>query len=394
MPYSHDTRAPEDCQVAEKRPRIDFRKSLSRVVSNVYLETGLGYMQRRGAAMRSCGDRMLVRRYDTADEQTEIVYTRFCGVRMCPICAHRRGLKAFWQLSRIMDYVDAQRSSERGSGYAYILITLTLQNVPGDALSEALQRYIDGCTRLFRTRQWQAAIKGAWRSLEITYNQETDTFHPHVHLFCAVNPSYFTDKTYISHAELLRLWRRSARLPYDPSVHIERVKEDELGKSKAEVSKYVSKQGDLVLKLPRMKAQQLLIFLEDSLANRKQWISYGIFREAARALHLTDEDAQLLDPTDGDKELLEQLRPAAAYLYQLVEYDIPTSSYIELDPFVSDASIEQYSADKRGMYRRFRGAQLSQLVSEGLVSLDSLSEYQKSLIDYYGEQTFVRKDEE
>lgn len=386
MLYNNGIMSPDECQVAERKPRIDFRKALSRATADLYAGTGLGYMMTRAAYMAACGDHMLVRRYDTADELTEIVYTRFCGVRLCPVCAHRRSLKAFWQLSRIMDYCDQARISERGSGYAYILVTLTLQNVSPDALTEAIDRYIDGCTRLFRTRQWQAAIKGAWRSLEVTYNGETDTFHPHVHLLCAVNPSYFTDKTYISHAELLRLWKRSARCPYDPTVNIKRVRTDAVGGSKAEVTKYISKSSNILLGLPRIKAQELLIWLEDALHGRKQWISYGIFRDAARALHLSDEDAQLLDPTDGDAELLQQLRPEANYLYQLMEYNSGTAAYEEMDPFVSDASIEQYGDELRIAYRRFRGLQLSQLVNDGAIKADQLTDYQAQLIKYYGEE--------
>lgn len=385
MLYIHDITLPEDCQLAERKPRIDFRKVLSREMAELYAGTGLGYMQHRGAIMAGCGDHMLIRRYDTADSLTEIVYTRFCGVRLCPICAHRRSLKAFWQLSRILDSCDTARRSERGSGYAYILVTLTIQNVPPEALSDAIQRYIDGCTRLFHTRQWQAAIKGVWRSLEITYNSETDTFHPHVHLFCAVNPSYFTDKTYISHAELLRLWKRSARCPYDPTVNIKRIRPGAEGGSKAEVTKYVSKSSNVLLGLPRIKAQQLLIYLEDALANRKQWITYGVFRDAARALHLSDEDAQLLDPTDGDAELRQQLRPEADYLYQLMEYNSGMAAYEELDPFISDAGIEQYPTELRVAYRHFRGLQLSQLIKDGSVAADQLTNYQRQLVELYGE---------
>lgn len=391
MLQDHNITAPEDCQVSASRFKIDVRKILSRQMAALYNSTGLPYLITKGGLMMCCGDDMVVRSYDTADLQTEIVYTRFCGVRLCPICAHRRSLKAFWQLSRILDYVDTARRSERGAGYAYILITLTVENVQPDALQEAIDRYVEGCSRLIRTKAWSAAIKGCWRSLEITYNQQSDTFHPHIHLFCAVNPSYFTDKTYISHDRLTRLWQRSAKLPYTPIVDIRRVKGIDDGSAKAEVSKYVTKQSNFLLDLPVLKSQQLLISLEDALFSRKQWITYGIFRTAARALHLSDEDAQLLDPTDGDEELLQHLRPEAAYVYQLLEFSEASATYEELDPFFTSAVIENAPASKRMHYRIMRGRQLSQLLGEGSIGSGDLTPYEVDLVRIYGEHTDVRK---
>lgn len=56
--------------------------------------------------------------------------------------------------------------------------------------------------RLSNRTKFKKAVKVYVRKLEITYNKKRDDYHPHFHVFIAVNKSYFTDKDYyISQSE-------------------------------------------------------------------------------------------------------------------------------------------------------------------------------------------------
>jgi plasmid rolling circle replication initiator protein Rep len=65
-------------------------------------------------------------------------------------------------------------------------------------------------------------VKGWIRSTEVTMGNEGAEFcHPHFHCLFLVPPSYFS-KGYKTHADLMSLWRSSARLDYDPTVNVYR----------------------------------------------------------------------------------------------------------------------------------------------------------------------------
>lgn len=306
--------------------KFSLRKHLALSIADLYDQTPL---DRYASKIRGCGDQIIFRRYEGGER--EIAYSLFCGSRLCPICGQRRSLKAFAQLSQCLDFIDEQRAGEKKQPLIPLLITLTIENVKGDALPEAIQRINDGYSRLNRTGAW-TAIKGAWRTLEITINKEANTFHPHLHVFALVNKSYFTSADYISQDKLALLWQRAAKLPYKPIVDIRRV--GAAGGGKAEVSKYITKQMDMLCDVPLQQAIDALIYLHEALDSRKQYITYGVIRKAQRALNLSDEDGQLLDPTEGDEELLAQLRPDTMYWYELMRYNSAYAAYeaYSLDP--------------------------------------------------------------
>ncbi len=90
-----------------------------------------------------------------------------------------------------------------------------------------------------------------FRSLEITYNKEDDTYHPYFHLILAVNKSYFTDKDYyLSQENWTRLWKESLQVDYTPVVDVRRVKSKDKNFSKviAETAKYTVKSEDFLIK--------------------------------------------------------------------------------------------------------------------------------------------------
>ena len=317
--------------LAEHISKFNERKRLSIAISELYKAIPDYKIARLGYAMRGCCDSMIIRKYETAE--TESVYTLYCGLRLCPQCAHRRSLKAFAQLSQILDEADRLRTAQSGKPYEYILLTLTMQSIGIEAFEEAIIRLSESVTKLTRTKAWKDAIKGAWRSLEITFNAKTMQYHPHVHLLCAVNPSYFSSKAYISQDKLRQLWKRCGKFPYEPIVDIRRIKTElekgvSISGAKAEVSKYVTKHSDFLLNMPSVDAQVHLAELTFALQGKKQYICYGIIRQIQRLLNLSDEDGDLNDIVEEDSEVEKLMRPDVKYVYDMVTYDPYIGAYL------------------------------------------------------------------
>lgn len=316
-------------KITDLRESLSKRKKIAEYMAEIYDMTRF---YRYAGLLRGCADQTLVRTYEGGEE--EILYTLFCGSRLCPVCRHRRALKSYVHLSRILNYLDDMRKADGKKPYSYILVTLTFRNVPADELKEAVENMTASFTRLTRTYEWRTAIKGAWRTLEITINPEDFSCHPHLHILCAVNQSYFTSKAYISQASLAFLWQRILGIGYLPVVHIEKVEAQDgviTEKAKFELSKYLTKPFEYIETTDKNILAFLLENIHDALQHKKQYINYGVFRKAQRELRLSDEDGDLLDITDGDKALLEQIRPDVAYVISLIRFDRSVGRYVNVD---------------------------------------------------------------
>lgn len=281
--------------------KLKERRARSLRIARIFEE--IDFLQEVAPKMFGCGSVMLFRRYEGG--ALELAHTFFCKQRLCPMCAWRRSLKSFHQLSTIMDFVDKARIARYGAPYAYILITLTLRNTDILDLPETLDLMLESFRTIYRSKKWGDAIKGCHRTLEITYNKETNTFHPHLHLLCAVNPSYFQSSAYISQKAMQAMWKKALRIAYDPIVDIRKV--EDTGGAIAETAKYVTKDDDWSL-LPDDKAEAVVAALHVALKNRKLYALYGVFRKAFRALHMTDEDGNLINPQETDEQLLREIR--------------------------------------------------------------------------------------
>lgn len=300
--HTHDIITTNICQL----PTFGFEKLKERRARTLRIARifeQIDFLPEVAPKMFGCGSVMLLRRYEGGE--TELAHTFFCKQRLCPMCAWRRSLKSFHQLSTIMDYADKRRIERYGSPYKYILMTLTLRNTDIMDLPETLDLMLESFRTIYRSKMWTDGIKGCHRTLEITYNKETNTFHPHLHLLCAVNPSYFQSSAYISQKNMQKAWKKALRIAYEPIVDIRRV-EDTAG-AVAETAKYVTKDDDWSL-LPDDQAEAVVSSLHIAIKGRKLYALYGVFRQAFRELHMTDEDGNLINPQETDEQLLREIR--------------------------------------------------------------------------------------
>jgi len=97
-----------------------------------------------------------------------------CGDRLCPLCAKHRSRKVATQLMDVM----IQRNVVRH-------IVLTIRTDPGDQLVDVLHHLRDSFRKLRRTKEWKAHVSGGAYVVEITRNQKTGGWHPHIHILAA-----------------------------------------------------------------------------------------------------------------------------------------------------------------------------------------------------------------
>lgn len=309
----------------EKSQGVDnysYRKMMADRIADLYDQTA--HLWEYAAKIRGCGNSIIVRKYETGD--TEIAHALFCRSRLCPMCAWRRSLKSFGQLSQVMTYIDLKRQLAIGKPYSYILIGLTVRNCDPMDLPETIDVMMDSFARLRRTSEWRAAIKGAHRTLEVTYNPKTITMHPHLHILAAVEPSYYHSRYYISQDKLSKLWQTALRAAYIPVVDVRKVQITPERKDIAEVTKYVTKSAtwDNI-----NEAESVLAALHGALHGRKLYANYGIIRDAARALKQSDEDGNLLDVGELDTTIAKSMREDLMFTLEAYTY-IPATGYLRI----------------------------------------------------------------
>jgi len=215
-----------------------------------------------------------------------LVGANFCGQRLCPMCAWRRSMKLTTEASAVL-----HRATEAWPERAYVMLTLTQRNVPGQDLADEVSRILDGWSKLRRRGEFKE-VAGWLRTLEVTYNAQADTWHPHLHVLLQVTPSYF-GRGYVSHAKWVAAWRAVLGLDYDPSVEVHRVRQrasrDALGAAAAEVGKYTVKDSDMAGNTPQEASERLLV-LDSALAGRRLVAWGGDLRKLAKELEAGDED--------------------------------------------------------------------------------------------------------
>lgn len=250
----------------------------------------------------------------------------FCRDRLCPQCQRRKSLKMFSQLSSILDLLSSDRDSFGVLKFG--MVTLTIQNCDFGNLSQGIDKLIDGfrklthgnrkISRLFR----KGIIAGVFRSIEITYNEDTNTWHPHMHCMFSFTPTYFTRGNYLKTHEWSAMWNEATGSGEDYILDIRMIKNYQKGKNEEvslqdlqdgirEVAKYCVKGSDFVSPDDLDLTEKKISVLIDALEGRKLYNFTGCFRIAQRILKLDDiESGDLIhtDSTEINEEIATMIR--------------------------------------------------------------------------------------
>lgn len=181
-----------------------------------------------------CGD--WVEMLETEDGQRKLAEAYFCGKRLCPCCAYRQSLANAMVISTITAAMQAE-------GYQPLLVTLTAPNCTADELSDDILRYNNAFKRLTQRKAYKDAWASNIRKIEVTYNKQADTYHPHIHALVYVTSGYFVGRKYISRDKLLEDWRRAYKCTDITQVDIRKTHGEDW-QAISELAKYAAKSGD------------------------------------------------------------------------------------------------------------------------------------------------------
>lgn len=174
----------------------------------------------------------------------------FCRDRLCPVCQWRRKLNIFSGLTKIFNYIDIENLQKPYKQKLQpVFLTLTLKNCRPDELPKMLDLMFDSWRKLTKIRKINRQVKGFFRSLEITYNPKTQTYHPHIHAILLFERNYF----YKQNAEYMDImdwqseWKSATGVDYEPIIDIRKIYGTR-AKAAAEVGKYTVKDTDYLTK--------------------------------------------------------------------------------------------------------------------------------------------------
>ena len=236
-------------QTGYKRPWRKHKLESLAVASSMGLIEDLKYLSSR---IKNCGCNLVFKSCPNGHGK-KLCQADFCRSRDCILCNFRRAMIIYHQLLAIV-----HRHKEQFTSDIPVMLTLTVPNCYGDSLRETIKEMSNGFRRLFELKSVKNAIRGWFRSLEVTYNEKTNMYHPHYHVLMMVPANYFKHRygLYIEHDSWLEFWQQSMRDPSITQVDIRKLtrkKRNLVSLSEAalvaEVSKYATKPSSYIKKI-------------------------------------------------------------------------------------------------------------------------------------------------
>ena len=268
---------------------------------------------KKAVKARNCGSYIEMREYN--DEHLELHNANFCKARLCPMCNWRLSIKRFLNLSAVTDVA-------KSDGFELLFLTLTAKNIPGESLKAEIKHYFDAWKYLAtKNPLFKKSIHGWFRALEVTYNEEDDTYHPHLHIVLAVKSTYFKHSSYyITQKKWAELWANALKIDYAPIVHIQKTYSKKNSSPEQEVSKYTVKDSDY-LRNGDLKLSAKIVDVLDSALRGVRLIAYGgVFKKIYQLLDL--DETKLTDD-----EQLAKITEDLAYVIKKYSWDFGFQFY-------------------------------------------------------------------
>jgi len=263
--------------------------------------------EKRAKNMKFCSSHL---DFVEMEKKLKLIKANFCRVPLCPMCQWRKSMRIYHDVSRIMKLVESRPSYVT---YVPVFLTLTVKNCSPADLGDTLDIMFDGWNELMRSKDLNPEIKGVktpvikgwFRALEVEYKHKTDEFHPHFHVIMLVERGYFTGKNYRHTADWVKLWRRFAKLDYDPVCDIRRTRTSKEKRNEvAEVAKYTYKDAEILNKiLTDEKKSEVVMALSNAFHGRRLYAYGGCMKTIAAELKVSDIDkADLVNVGDEADE--------------------------------------------------------------------------------------------
>ncbi len=288
--------------------RFNWRERKERTMTLSDLYDKAGYPD-YAARVRDCSTFMQFGVYQNGERRLKTA--NFCKLRLCPLCIGRRARRSAWKLSKVLNLVEQEHKAK------FIFLTLTMQNVPGEHLGQAIGELTAAWDRFRKQRQIERSVKGWFRAIEVIrgdgIHKADNGYHPHIHAILAVDPDYFSRASrksgkYLNQADLITRWQKALRVDYLPSVDIATAKAKRKGggvesaslAAAKEAAKYPIKDEEYINpNLPEERAVEIVRDYTVALHGRRLTAFGGWMKDAAKVLDATDlEDGDLVHVDD------------------------------------------------------------------------------------------------
>lgn len=272
MVQEHNNTDTFNCQVSKLIQKTQIKKECNKRIENWLVTQG---QEEKAQKIRECATML---GFSNINGIAHVVKANFCRERVCCVCAWRRQSKFVAQMLPVLEYITDK-------GYKYLFVTLTVQNVRYDELEDCLDNMLKAYDKLLHHKKIKRAWCGKIRSLELTYNSSSFTFHPHIHILVAVKEDYFSNsELYISQNELICHWKKALDIEYIPVCDIRAVSSSEKGM--VETLKYALKPT------PHEEALKGFFYI---LKGRRLVSFSGVFAEVRKLFKFSSFEENLTD---------------------------------------------------------------------------------------------------
>lgn len=258
--------------------RVAFKKTIQPKLENVLTE-------KQFDKFSECG------KYVAIGKNLRVVGGNFCRNRLCPVCNRRNSAQKWAKMYQMAQAARADLDP------CFAFLTLTVKNISGDNLASEISKLMKSIDRLHKRKIFKENVYGYFRSLEVTYNSRSKTFHPHYHYILLLPQSYKSD--FISTFEWRTTWEQCARLDYVSQVDIRLIEEDNIADAVAEVAKYAVKISSVI-----EQDKKVLKYLTAAIRGRRLISFGGVLKDYAKE---NDKNFKSYDMSDGYEIFVYQL---------------------------------------------------------------------------------------
>lgn len=182
--------------------RLRHNHTLSEYVLDLANENKVGNrpdakLERRASRIDSCSNFWEIEWYRLQGVKV-ITNTNRCRDRFCPNCQMSLSLKRVHKFSPIL--------TSLGESNAVYHCVFTVKNCEGELLRSTIKQmyksfsylvsYLSGKIKIHGLDFSSFGFKGAVKSLEVTYNEKNDTYHPHLHCLIVFGKDLVLDKKF------------------------------------------------------------------------------------------------------------------------------------------------------------------------------------------------------
>lgn len=200
---NYNTNKPNSQRIKEKIQKLQIKKNYNnKIVDMLENNNKIPNNKSRAEKIKNCSSTVGL---SIINDNCVFTVADFCKDRLCFICSWRRQVKFLAQSNIIL-----QKAIENNYNFVFATFTIPNCNNSVEDVNKSIDKIQQSFYTLMRVTRIKRTFLGAIKSIEITYNAENNTFHPHIHCLFLVENNYFKKNNcnYIKQDFLQDLWSK------------------------------------------------------------------------------------------------------------------------------------------------------------------------------------------